>query len=407
MKKSHTGEVLPVTPSVLRWARETLGLSTADVAGRLKRKSITPETIEAWERGEGSPTYAQLEMLAYEVYKRPLALFFFPAPPEEKTPRQAFRTLPDQEIENISPRLRYMLRQAQVRQIYLEQMYEDAPPSERHILSQLHFDIHTSATEMARHVREYLGISLDAQAQWKNDDEAFKRWRDALEDSGIFIFKEAFKDDAVSGFCLYDKRFPIIYVNNSKPHTRQIFTLFHELAHLLSSTGGIDKPIEGFIQYLSGSSKQIEVRCNQFAAEILVPSTDFDQRLVGFSLANDKSIEQLARRYHVSREVILRKLLDREYVTRAEYEQKVREWHDQSQGFIDKESGHGNYYLTQGVYLSRRYSELAFSRLYQNKISVEQLADYLGIKSKNVAALEASLLQRGMAARSTCLTAAY
>ena len=398
MKKSHTGEVLPVTPSVLRWARETLGLSTADVAGRLKRKSITPETIEAWERGEGSPTYAQLEMLAYEVYKRPLALFFFPAPPEEKTPRQVFRTLPDQEIENISPRLRYMLRQAQVRQIYLEQMYEDAPPSERHILSQLHFDIHTSATEMARHVREYLGISLDAQAQWKNDDEAFKRWRDALEDSGIFIFKEAFKDDAVSGFCLYDKRFPIIYVNNSKPHTRQIFTLFHELAHLLSRTGGIDKPIEGFIQYLSGSSKQIEVRCNQFAAEILVPSADFDQRLVGFSLANDKSIEQLARRYHVSREVILRKLLDREYVTRAEYEQKVREWHDQSQDFIDKESGHGNYYLTQGVYLSRRYSELAFSRLYQNKISVEQLADYLGIKTKNVAALEASLLQRGMAA---------
>ncbi|MFZ1768981.1 MAG: ImmA/IrrE family metallo-endopeptidase [Caldilinea sp.] len=339
-----------------------------------------------------------METLAYDVYKRPLALFFFPAPPEEKTPRQAFRTLPEQEIQNISPRLRYLLRQAQVRQIYLEQMYEDVRMSERNIIRQLRFDIRTPASEMAQKVRAYLGISLDTQSKWRNDDEAFKQWRDALEDSGVFIFKEAFKDDSVSGFCLYDERFPVIYVNNSKPRTRQIFTLFHELAHLLSRTGGIDKPIEGFIQYLSGNSRQIEVRCNQFTGEFLVPSADFDQHLVGLSIETDRSIERLAHRYHVSREVILRKLLDRKYFTQAEYEQKVSEWYEQMQVSVSKEGGHGNYYLTQGVYLSRRYSELAFSSLYQNKITVEQLADYLGVKTKNVAALETSLLQRGMAA---------
>ena len=37
--------------------------------------------IDAWERGEASPTYIQLEDLAYEIYRRPIALFFFPNVP--------------------------------------------------------------------------------------------------------------------------------------------------------------------------------------------------------------------------------------------------------------------------------------------------------------------------------------
>ncbi|KKL56723.1 hypothetical protein LCGC14_2242570, partial [marine sediment metagenome] len=39
------------------------------------------------------------ERLAYEIYKRPLALFFFPEPPEEETPKESFRTLPQEEID--------------------------------------------------------------------------------------------------------------------------------------------------------------------------------------------------------------------------------------------------------------------------------------------------------------------
>lgn len=398
MSTTNIKRDVPLTPSVLRWARETSGLSTEDVAHKLKRKTVTSETIAAWERGEGAPTYAQLESLAYDVYRRPVALFFFPAPPEEKTPRQAFRTLPDQEIQRISPRLRYLLRQAQVRQIYLAELYEDALAPNRRILRDVRVNAGTPATEIAKRVREYLKISLEAQSQWGNDDEAFKQWRDAFESCGVFVFKEAFKDETVSGFCLFDERFPVIYVNNSKPHTRQIFTLFHELAHLLSRTGGIDKPIEDYIRHLQGDSKQTEILCNQFAGEFLVPDTDFDQRLKQLSSVREQEIEKLARRYHVSREVILRKLLDRKRITQAEYQHSVEKWDEQSQNSDNQESNSGNYYRTQGVYLSKRYLELAFSRLYQNKITVEQLADFLGVKAKNVPSLETALMRKGAAA---------
>lgn len=384
---------IPLTPSVLRWARETAGVSINEVVQRLKRKTITTEVIEGWERGEGSPSYSQLESLAYDVYRRPLAIFFFPSPPEEKTPKQSFRTLPDQEINKISPRLRYLLRQAQVRQIYLEELFENVHPPKKNILYDFQISPEKSLDEIISKVREYFNISLDKQISWINADDAFKHWRDAFENHGIYIFKEAFKEENVSGFCLFDEKFPIIYVNNSKPHTRQIFTLFHELAHLLYRTGGIDKPIEEYIKYLNYEDKRIEIFCNQFAGEFLVPNTDFNQRLAKVSAINEQVIEYFSKIYHVSREVILRKLYDRNLISQADYQQNVDKWVEQYKKINKNQKGGGNYYLTQGVYLSRRYIELAFTKLYQNKISVEKLAEYLGVKAKNISSLENSLTQ--------------
>ena len=108
------GQNIPVNPDVLRWARETAGWSLEDVALKMK-KDI--DTVSAWERGESAPTYIQLEKLAYQVFKRPIALFFFPDPPREKTPKQSFRTLPEQEISSITRRLRFLIRRARAMQI--------------------------------------------------------------------------------------------------------------------------------------------------------------------------------------------------------------------------------------------------------------------------------------------------
>ena len=83
-------------------------------------------------------------------------------------------------------------------------------------------------------------MSLANQYAWPDDETALKTWRKVLTDAGVFVFKDAFRVEGYSGFSLYDDEFPIIYVNNSATKTRQIFTLFHELAHLLFHTSGID-----------------------------------------------------------------------------------------------------------------------------------------------------------------------
>ncbi len=66
---------LPINRDILKWARTSYGISVEDVAHKMGK---TVDEILKWEKGESSPTYSQLEKLAYDVYKRPEALVFFP-----------------------------------------------------------------------------------------------------------------------------------------------------------------------------------------------------------------------------------------------------------------------------------------------------------------------------------------
>ncbi|MBI5185091.1 MAG: ImmA/IrrE family metallo-endopeptidase [Nitrospinae bacterium] len=385
---------IPVNPAILQWARQTAGFSVEEVVLKLDRKSITAETIAAWERGESAPTYPQLETLAYRIYRRPLALFFFPDPPSEETPEQTFRTLPEYEIDLMPPRIHFLIREAKVRQLNLAELYDNINPAERQIARDLSFAPDVSAEKMATVVREYLQIDIAMQTKWKDSEEALKSWRHALEEHGVFVFKAVFKADDFSGICLYDEQFPVIYVNNSKSKSRQIFTLFHELAHLLFRTGGVDTRIEDYLNYLHGDNRRIEILCNRFAGEFLVPSRDFARRTKGMRI-DDASIQKLADCYHVSREAILRKMVDRSMVNQKYYEDKVREW---ERAIASKKSRTGgDYYRNTGAYLGEPYLEMAFSRYYQKRISTEQLADYLGVKVKSVPGMEAMLFRKGVA----------
>ncbi len=92
---------------------------------------------------------------------------------------------------------------------------------------------------------------------WRNIDEALKEWRQAIYRVGIFVFKDAFREERFSGFSLYDDVFPIIYVNNSAAKPRQIFTLFHELGHLLFHTSGIDPLDAGLCSSLCLSGLEV------------------------------------------------------------------------------------------------------------------------------------------------------
>jgi len=393
-------EKIPINPKVLRWARETGGFDIDDVVEKIKRKRVTSATIKSWENGTESPSYAQLERLAYEIYKRPLALFFFPEPPQEETPQQSFRTLPESEISMMEPRLRYLIRQARVMQINLAELNDGVNPAKHQILKDLSFKPNSSVSDMVAKVRKYLGVDLVTQRTWKKTDVAFKAWRNSLEHNGVFVFKETFNqrlgresmESPFSGFCLYDKKFPIIYVNNSKPDTRQIFTLFHELSHLLLGTGGVDTRLDDYIHLLKGDERKTEILCNRFAGSFLVPDDDFNKRIKGMSI-NETLIRKMAKQYCVSREVILRKFLDRRLIDPSYYEELVKQWasvaHSKGPG--------GDYYKTKGAYLGENYIDMAFSRYLQKKISVEQLANYLGVKVKYIAGMELQLFRRGEA----------
>lgn len=63
--------------SVLRWAREEIGLTEAAFAEAVRAE---PAEVVAWEAGEASPSKGAFTKIV-DVLKRPSAVFFLPRPP--------------------------------------------------------------------------------------------------------------------------------------------------------------------------------------------------------------------------------------------------------------------------------------------------------------------------------------
>jgi Zn-dependent peptidase ImmA (M78 family) len=374
-------EGIPVSRSVITWARTRAGLGLEEAAEKFAK-------IAAWEAGEALPTYPQLEAMA-EEFRIPVAVFFFPEPPNVPPIRESFRTLPDTEYEQLPRRIQYLLRKAKAFQIGLAELSQGRNPAERLITRDLEFRPRMSVETMAVRVRGYLGVSLQQQSAWRDDEDALKNWRQVLHGVGIFVFKDAFREEGYSGFSLYDDAFPIIYVNNSAAKTRQIFTLFHELAHLLFHTSGIDPLSDRYVEHLPNRPKQIEILCNRFAAEFLVPEAAFEAAFAGRN-ASERTAEQLAQQFHVSRELIFRKFLDRGLIDEGDYTRAAKRWTEQKQG-----SSGGNPYWSKLAYLGRDYVALAFSQYHQNRIDDVQLSEYLDMKPKNVGILEEYFVRGG------------
>jgi Zn-dependent peptidase ImmA (M78 family) len=378
-----------IQPEIFRWARLTVGLSISDVATMLKRPS---EEVEAWESGDDAPTYPQLEKLAYQVYKRPLAMFFLPTPPDEAMPEHEFRTLPHADFQSLHRDTYLQIRRAHAYQIALKELFGDSNPIQKSIWKSISLSPARGVVEQAQLIREYFQITIQNQTSWKSDEVALKHWRQSIESAGVFVFKAAFKQDDISGFCLIDTSHPIIYLNNSTTKTRQIFSLLHELAHILFGVNGLSKFDASYIEQLPNAEKQLELFCNKIAAEVLIPSADLSQQIKSLPQNVEQTSEEqfalLANRYSVSREAVLRRLLDQALVSSAFYAQKAKFWASQK-----KAGGGGNWYSNQGAYLSDRFAKEVVSRHYKHQLTLEQAADYLGIKPKSFAGLEERVLQ--------------
>ncbi len=379
-------ERMPVNPTIIKWARDRAGYKVNALAN--KRRDF--KKIAEWESGHAQPTYRQLELLSGDL-QVPVAVFFFPDPPNIPPLQLSFRTIQNEQFAEIPPPVRLLLHKARAFQIGLHELNEGHNPSSRLFTRDFVVSPNESDHEIAVRIRSFLNVSLRQQYEWKNREAALKEWRHALFNVGIYVFRGPFKGHQYSGFCLYDFEFPVIYINSSNSKARQIFTLFHELAHLLYQTSGIDKLDKSYIDHLMYENRQVEVKCNRLAAFTLVPNDEFDNKLGEQKLSEDLPNE-LADLFHVSTEVIYRKLLDRELISQQQYSMAQSSW---AEGTSVKSPG-GEYYNNLVSYLGEEYISLAFLKFYEQHISYEELAEYLDTPPKNLEQLEHNMMKRGV-----------
>jgi Zn-dependent peptidase ImmA (M78 family) len=288
-------------------------------------------------------------------------------------------------LERFSPDTIQKIRFAQAYQDSLEEFFTESPPERiiHHDMDPGNYSVETLAAK----VRKYIGISFRQQFNFRSNDQAFKAWRHALEEAGVFKFKDSFKDLFLSGFCIVHDQYPIIMVNNSNSFTRQIFTLMHELGHILYGVNGVTDVDESYLEFLENDEQRIEIQCNRFAAEVLVPAKRFEADIPFFEQEGDNAISDLANKYSVSREVILRRLLDFNLIDKNQYVDQSEEW---NKDYLrsKKETSGGNWYLTKMAYLGEGFVQTAFHNYQNGKFDKATLATHLNVKAKNLKKFE-------------------
>lgn len=363
-----------VNNEVLIWARTRMNMSQDVVAKRINK---TPEEIDEWEKGKKYPTYIQLEELSYKVYKIPIAVFFFPDIPKNiRKEEKNFRTLNNEIYSEIPTNVIEMINNARVMQLNLKEI------ETRNVIRFTKLGLNIFDNELNEKIRDILGIDIEIQKKAKGNNDAFEMWRSSLYNNGIYVFKNAFKEANFSGFSLYDDEYPVIYINNSMSFTRQIFTLFHELYHIILKTNGIDKVEDDYIDKLEEEKRKIETMCNKFAGNFLVPDkiiqSEFEDQEI-----NEKMVLKIANKYHVSREVIYRRLLDMKKISEKYYENIHKELNNEAYR-PPQNNGGGNYYNTKKSYLGNEYIEDVCESYYKGNIDIYKVSDFLDVKVESI-----------------------
>lgn len=209
-----------VNGKIIRWAREYYNMTPDEAAVAI---DVDLPRYLSWEEGTEHPTYAKLKRIS-DVFHKPSAVFFLPEPPDIPSVRGDLRTLPNVVINRFSKSVIIQLEKAKVYQLNLQELYGNKKSI---IANRRTFPKDTH--RLCEYLREKLEFPISAQKARKNTKVVFNYFRDKFYDLGIYVFKDAFKDDGVSGISMNDDFFPVIIINNSMSYARQIFTLFHEL----------------------------------------------------------------------------------------------------------------------------------------------------------------------------------
>ena len=269
-----------ITPQMLRWAREQAACTLEDAAKIARRPA---KEVEDWETPGKDifPTVRQAQKLA-NAYDVPFALLYAdgPTPDPESDPLPEFRGV-DPDLGRIRPhsrQLRRMIRQAQERQSFIVELLEaagNAPLSWVGSATPNH-----PPESLGGQMREALNV-LDGPPNPRDRERTLDWWVERVEDLGAFVSRYrpdgnrhwAFDPAEARGMSLCHPLAPFIVLNSRDAPSGRIFTLMHELAHLYYGECGIDDI--GDERLLPPDTQALEQRCNQVAAAVLMPESEF------------------------------------------------------------------------------------------------------------------------------------
>lgn len=368
-----------INHEILRWARESAGLSLQEAARAIGLSGENaPLRLAQMEAGEREPTRRQLTKLA-DKYRRPLLTFYLPAPPAPAPRTHDFRTLPYREpgsealVEAIVRDVR--VRQALVRSA-LEDMEEEEPLA---FVGSMHYE--QGAEAIAERLQQVLRFDLAAYRATRTIDEAFRYLRECAEEKGVYVllmgnlghYTTNVQPEVFRGFALADPIAPFIVINENDSRVAWAFTLLHELAHVLIGESGIS----GY-----AGDEAAEQVCDQAAARVLLPPAEL-REVVAANLPIDDLIETIglfARARKISRKMVAYNLLKIRRIGAATYQQLSDRFDADRREHERRAEGAVDYYVVRRHRVGRGLTNTVKRMVAAGALTSTKAGRVLGVK---------------------------
>ncbi|MFN3605355.1 MAG: ImmA/IrrE family metallo-endopeptidase [Leptonema sp. (in: bacteria)] len=334
-------------------------------------QNIKYKNKEKWLTKEVYPTYKQLVHIS-KAFHIPFGYLFLDSLREKKLPVIHYRTFsnePYQPSDELIDTLNYVKKlQEWAKDILIEWGHQKLPFAGK-------FDIKTDKTIIVNEIKKILYIKnnwAEEKTSWK---EAFNFLIDKFEEAGIFVVVNGIvgnnthrklETKEFRGFVLYDEIAPFVFVNNNDFLSAKIFTIIHELVHIL-----IGKSASFDLRELQSADDKIEKFCDKCTAEFLVPEEEMKK-------IDKIDYENLARQFKVSQIVIARRLLDIGKINKNEFFDFYNNYTQQE--IKQNKSKGGDFYNSAKLRYSKKFLSLLGYALSNNQILYRDVYRLLALK---------------------------
>lgn len=367
---------------MLKWARNQTPLELEDIPIRIK--DIKSEEVEKWENGIETPSITEAKKLC-TLYDIPFsALFLTEIPNKDSKTYIDRRTYKDNLDTEVSYELwKEINRLKSCRECAIELMDIDGY---KDVLKE--FNPNDTLDKIEKKVREIFKIETPFRNKSAYNNNAFNYFRNKIESKGIMVLQiEGISIREVRGMSLNFDILPIISVNKSDSDRAKVFTLFHELAHLIRRTSNLC-----LIDFNEREDEEEKI-CNDLAANILIPEAILNSNIQNIDLDDDKEIERLADKYAVSKFVIIKRLYDLKKINFVLYKSKYDKYlnaFNEIKEIIRKKGQ--KIIVTQDRKLisssGKLYPKIILDAYYEGKISFGEVCNTLNINSHFIGNVE-------------------
>jgi Zn-dependent peptidase ImmA (M78 family) len=364
-----------INPAMLRCARSRVGFDVLEAA---LAAGVKPEQFARWETGEGLPTFRQAQNVAQALHA-PFGFLFLQEAPVEPPLLPDLLTVGGAPVDRPSVNLIDAVKATLQRQAWFIEYLQEQGVQPLPFVGR--FTVAASVKAVAADIRAVLGFEIEqGQRQW---DEYQRELIQAAERTGILVMRSGIVGNNTRrkldvsefrGFAISHALAPVVFVNSADAPTARLFTLMHELAHIWIGSSGISN-------VSPDNSRREEVFCNAVAGEFLAPSDTFMALWNASAQEVPVRLSELARRFHVSTMVVMRRALDLGLLTRDTYNEFYLA---ELQRYRQAEKQGGSFYRNAGSKNSMRFAKAVVAEAFSGRMLLRDAGKLLGIQPAKI-----------------------